>query len=268
MTPTILVLLATAAALILLERIPSLRRVPARLFRAHFGADIGFLILGWVAGARLAFLYLGAGTEVLGPGVPRLASAGAPLWAEFLVALILIDLGNYLAHDLMHRFEALWEFHKVHHSSRVLDWLATFRAHLVESALRRVLAPLLLILIGVSPSAVVIASAVFHAYAILNHSNLRLDLRLLEALLVTPRLHHLHHVPATGRRNLGTVFSVWDRLLGRLELHAVPPDEAIGVPDEVESYPQGFLRQMREPFARLTGRARRIEEGSSTGISL
>jgi sterol desaturase/sphingolipid hydroxylase (fatty acid hydroxylase superfamily) len=255
MTLTILVVLATAASLILLERIPALRRVRTRLFRAYFGADIVFLILGWVAGARMAFLYFGAGTEFLGRELPRLAALGAPLWAEFLVALILIDLGNYVAHDLMHRFEFLWEFHKVHHSSRILDWLATFRAHIVESGLRRLLAPLLLILIGMSPAAVAVASAVFHAWAILNHSNLRLDLRFLELILVTPRLHHLHHVPATGRRNLGTVFAVWDRLLGRLATRPVPPDEALGVPDEVETYPQGFVRQMREPFKRLADRA-------------
>jgi sterol desaturase/sphingolipid hydroxylase (fatty acid hydroxylase superfamily) len=265
MTPTILALLATAATLILLERIPALRRVRARLLRAHFGADILFLVVGWVAGARLAFLYFGAGSEVLGRGLPRVAGLGAPLWAEFLVAFILIDLGNYVAHDLMHRFESLWEFHKVHHSSRILDWLATFRAHIVESALRRLLAPLLLILIGMSPAAVAIASAVFHAWAILNHSNLRIDLRFLEPILVTPRLHHLHHVPATGQRNMGTVFTFWDRLLGRLETLPVPPDEVLGVPDEVESYPQGFVRQMREPFTRLAGRMRTKKEGSSAG---
>jgi lathosterol oxidase len=89
--------------------------------------------------------------------MPRLASANLPLWATTPLALVAIDLGNYLAHILLHRYGALWEFHKVHHSSRTLDWLATFRSHIVEQALRRLIAPALLIIAGFPIKAVVLA---------------------------------------------------------------------------------------------------------------
>jgi hypothetical protein len=49
---------------------------------------------------------------------------------------------------------------------------------------------------------------------------------------------------------LGTVFSVWDRLLGRLETMTVAPEAELGVPGE-PSYPEGFVEQMVEPFRRL-----------------
>jgi lathosterol oxidase len=51
-------------------------------------------------------------------------------------------------HLSLHRFEALWQLHEVHHSSPALDWLATFRSHLLEQALRHFATPLLLVAVG------------------------------------------------------------------------------------------------------------------------
>jgi sterol desaturase/sphingolipid hydroxylase (fatty acid hydroxylase superfamily) len=67
--------------------------------------------------------------------------------------------------------------------------------------LRRLVAPLLLILAGVPVDVAGSAAAIFVAWAILNHANLRLPLGALEPLLITPRLHRLHHLP---RRRSGT----------------------------------------------------------------
>jgi lathosterol oxidase len=198
--------------------------------------------------------YIAAGSGALGKlGLPRLSSAALPLWATTLLTLVLLDLGNYVAHSMLHRFDALWEFHKVHHSSPTLDWLATFRFHVVEQVVRRLVAPLFLIPCGVPLAAVAIAGAALQAWGIFNHSNLLVNLRFLEPLLITPRLHHLHHVPSSSGRNLGTVFSVWDRLVGRLETTAVAPDIELGPPGEASTYPQGFVNQMAEPFRRLRG---------------
>ncbi len=84
------------------------------------------------------------------------------------------------AHWLLHRVDALWEFHKVHHSSRTLDWLATFRSHLVEQVVRRLVAPLLLLVAGFPLDVIVAAAAIFTVWATFNHSNLRARLGPLE----------------------------------------------------------------------------------------
>jgi lathosterol oxidase len=251
MRTTNLILLATVVALIALERIPAIRRLRLRILRPFFAADLALLAFGFLSSAFVAG-YIAAGGQWFGKlGLPRLAAAAIPLWATTLIAIVLLDLGNYVSHSMLHRFDALWEFHKVHHSSRTLDWLATFRFHVVEQVLRRLVAPALLIVVGVPLDAVAIAAAGLQAWGILNHSNLALDLRFLEPLLITPRLHHLHHVPSSSGRNFGTVFSVWDRLLGRLETTAVAPDIELGPPGEASSYPEGFVNQMVEPFRRL-----------------
>ena len=166
------------------------------------------------------------------------------------LAIIVHDLGGYGSHILLHRSAALWELHKVHHSSRTLDWLATFRAHILEHALRHFLSPVLLILLGFPLSAVGIASVVLAVWAALVHANLGVSWRWLDLIFITPRLHRLHHVPATSTHNLGVFLSIWDRLRGTLETNPTAPLQPTGVPGAVETYPQTWPRQLLEPFRR------------------
>jgi len=182
------------------------------------------------------------------------------------LALVAIDLGNYLAHFLLHRYGALWEFHKVHHSSRTLDWLAIFRSHIVEQALRRLIAPALLIIAGFPIKAVVLAGGLFTAWGMLNHSNLKLNLRFLETILITPRLHRLHHVPETEGCNLGTFFTFWDRMRGTFVQAELEETCTFGVAGEVDSYPQGWFPQFVEPVRRLL-RARSMPTTTSQRLS-
>jgi len=256
---TLLVVIAAGLPIAFLERRPGVRFRPAPLLRAHFAGDVIYLLTGFVAGGSLALAYVTAASGLVGTylGVPRLAAIDAPRWLTVPLALVALDLGNYAAHWCLHRSEWLWEFHKVHHSSPTLDWLATFRSHLVEQAFRRLLAPALLVVAGFPLDAVVPAAALFLAWAMLNHSNLRLPLGALESLLVTPRLHRLHHVPRTTERNLGTVLTLWDRLRGTLVVAEAPADVAFGIPGDGGSYPQGWARQLVRPLAALLSDAPR-----------
>jgi sterol desaturase/sphingolipid hydroxylase (fatty acid hydroxylase superfamily) len=199
------------------------------------------------AGVALGWVAVG-GALVGGLGVPRLTMSR---WLAVPLAVVALDAGNYVAHWLLHRVDVLWEFHKIHHSSPTLDWLATFRSHLVEQALRRLVAPLLLILAGVPVDVAGSAAAIFVAWAILNHANLRLPLGALEPLLITPRLHRLHHLPATTERNLGTMLTLWDRLRGTLVAAEPARPYAFGMPGEHAAYPEGWWRQVVEPVRRL-----------------
>jgi sterol desaturase/sphingolipid hydroxylase (fatty acid hydroxylase superfamily) len=246
------VIAITALVLALAERVPPLWRRRLQLFRPHALADLAFLVVAWIAIGQLTLPWVGRATRWVGATTVE----GMPFWLETLLALVLLDLGNYVAHWLMHRCPILWRVHAVHHSSPALDWLATFRSHVLDQLLRRLVAPLGLIVLGLSPPAVAIASSVFLAWAVFAHANLRVNLRFLEPVLITPRLHHLHHVAASADQNLGTFLSVWDRITRRLVHHDVPPDIALG--NGHAGYPQSFGALMREPFQSRT-RAVRLE---------
>jgi lathosterol oxidase len=236
------IVIVAALVVILAERTRLVRRrLP--FLRANFLGDVAFLLVSWIAIAKLTLRWVMYATDAVG----LTWLDGIPLWLETVLALVFLDLGNYLGHWLMHRYEPLWRVHAVHHSSPALDWLATFRSHLLEQLLRRVTAPLLLIACGVSPAAAAIAGGILIAWGgVFVHSNLALNLRFLEPILITPRLHHLHHVAASADQNLGTLLSVWDRLLGRLVVHDVPRDTLLG--NGAPAYPQTFGRLIVEPF--------------------
>ena len=242
-------LIAAAVVVIAMERMRRWRFRPAPFLRRGFGTDVAYLLTGHVATAGVALGWVAVGGALVGGlGVPRLTMSR---WLAVPLAVVALDAGNYVAHWLLHRVDVLWEFHKIHHSSPTLDWLATFRSHLVEQALRRLVAPLLLILAGVPVDVAGSAAAIFVAWAILNHANLRLPLGALEPLLITPRLHRLHHLPATTERNLGTMLTLWDRLRGTLVAAEPARPYAFGMPGEHASYPEGWWRQLVEPVRRL-----------------
>jgi sterol desaturase/sphingolipid hydroxylase (fatty acid hydroxylase superfamily) len=247
-----IIFFGTIVAAILAERVPSLRRRRLPLFRPHAFTDVAFLLVAWIAIADLTLRWVNAATGIVHVDLGLPALPRWPLVVEVVLALLLLDLGNYTCHWLMHRCPVLWRFHAVHHSSPALDWLATFRSHPIEQILRRAIAPVFLIVAGMSPVAVALASAIFVAWGTLNHANVVANLRFLEGLLITPRLHQWHHVEAMADHNLGTLFSIWDRLRGRLETREVAGDALLGNGDH--RYPQSFLALLRRPFQEARGR--------------
>jgi sterol desaturase/sphingolipid hydroxylase (fatty acid hydroxylase superfamily) len=49
-------------------------------------------------------------------------------------------------------------------------------------------------------------------------------------------------------RNLGTVFTCWDRLRGTFVIADPPPEVRFGLPVERETYPQDWPRQLVAPW--------------------
>lgn len=252
-TPTGIALLASAVVWSLLERRKNSYRLASKMLRPGAGTDLAFVVLGYLLLTVPTLQYVRIASEGLNAAFgPRIDSVlGLPV--RVVVAVVALDLGGYFVHRLLHTLGPLWEFHKVHHSSPMLDWLATFRSHLVEQVFRRVFTPLLLLALGVSPDAIALGSAVVVGWAMFGHANVGWSPRLLEWVFITPRLHHLHHVPASSQRNFAVVFSCWDRWLGTLATEPVGADQVLGVPGETADYPTRFVDLLREPFRRLFG---------------
>ncbi|WP_246672129.1 MULTISPECIES: sterol desaturase family protein [unclassified Mesorhizobium] len=72
--------------------------------------------------------------------VPEALSAtvqSQPLWLQAIEALIIADIGFYLAHRAFHAVPFLWRFHAIHHSIEEMDWLAAHRVHPVDQILTK-----------------------------------------------------------------------------------------------------------------------------------
>lgn len=186
--------------------------------------------------------------SVLAFAVPISAAWSLPLWAQVAAVLLISDFMFYIAHRLFHVVPLLWEFHKVHHSSEHLDWLAAYRVHPVDQILNASLIAAPAIILGFSPLAMFIYAAVYQWHSILLHSNIRAPFGPVGKIIVSSRFHRWHHANEREAhdRNFGGQLAIWDRLFGT---HYEPEREpiAIGVSNPP---PENFLAHIIGPFIR------------------
>jgi sterol desaturase/sphingolipid hydroxylase (fatty acid hydroxylase superfamily) len=158
-----------------------------------------------------------------------------PAWATFVFSFLLMDLGFYYWHLANHRFPFLWRFHNVHHIDPDLDVTTAFRFHFGEIAFSSAFTLVAVSMIGISGWAFAVYQLIFQAEVLFHHSNVRLLIRferLLSKVIVTPRMHGIHHsqVWRENNSNFGTVFTWWDRLHRTLGLNIPQSQIAIGIP--------------------------------------
>ena len=56
-----------------------------------------------------------------------------PTWVFILIFFVLNDFVQWFTHVLLHKFEFLWKFHKVHHSVKEMGFAAHLRYHWMEN---------------------------------------------------------------------------------------------------------------------------------------
>jgi len=238
-----------------LERRPALRFRTLPSPRPYLATDLAWYGLAIAATALSVFVFR-AQLAKLEITSLRHAVTSVPLVAQLLLGIVIFDFVSFAVHVGLHRSNVLWNVHKVHHSSLHLDGFATTRTHMFENLVRFVPGQAVLFLIGVPASVVAPAVALAAIYGVSNHSNLAVDLPWIEGVLVTPRLHRRHHVPATTQHNYGAIFTFWDRAFGTLVRTNTAPSERYGVPGEIDTFPQTFAAALNEPL-RQTRSARK-----------
>ncbi len=175
-----------------------------------------------------------------------------PAWSQLLLLFFLVDFIHYWVHRLLHTVPALWQFHKVHHSVREMGFAAHLRFHPMETVVYKSITYLPLTMIGFGLDDFFIVHAFSLLIGHLNHANLNLKYGILGYFFNNPRMHIWHHAKdlPKGRRtgvNFGISLSVWDYVFGTNYIPASGRDIELGF-DDVEHYPEGFLKQQIEPF--------------------
>lgn len=135
-----------------------------------------------------------------------------PLWLQAGEALILAEVWVYVAHRLSHRFDFLWQFHKVHHTVEEMSWSATSRQHPVDFLFIIVGANLPALILGIDLRSIAMLVFLERLYTVLLHSNLRLDWGWFSKVIASPSLHRMHHQPDGHRKNYAGILSLLDVL--------------------------------------------------------
>lgn len=146
-------------------------------------------------------------------------SVTMPWLGIFALALLLDSFVGYWTHRLLHAVPLLWRLHRVHHADSAVDVSTSLRNHPLELLVTLPASCLVVLLVGAPVSVVASVQTAMVAAAIWQHADVRLPKRIdaaLSKVIVTPRLHRLHHSPEreVHDSNFGDSVIFWDRLFG------------------------------------------------------
>jgi sterol desaturase/sphingolipid hydroxylase (fatty acid hydroxylase superfamily) len=225
-------------------------------------AGVG-LVSEWQIGAAVAQALQGFGGS--GISAPEHVVVTG---AVFVVGAIVGDLSQFVVHVLYHKVPALWEFHKAHHSAKVLTPFTGTRDHPVifvidAFAYAGSLGLYLGVLDWIDPTimervylweASAIAFQLYFLGFLTSHYHLPVRFGVFERVLVSPAFHMAHHVnhPDFHNKNFGHIFSFWDRLFGT-DVAPIADTNGLtfGLPPDDEHRYDGVVKLHVAPFLGL-----------------
>lgn len=200
----------------------------------------------------------GVGVAILAQshGWGLLNQLSVPDWLRFVSAIIVLDFAIYVQHVLFHAIPLLWRLHMVHHADLDCDVSTGLRFHTLEILLSFGIKSLVIVLLGVSPLAVLTFEVLLNGTAMFNHSNVQLPLqldKLLRLLVVTPDMHRVHHSVNREETNSNFGFNLpwWDFLFGtyRSQPTGGHYEMEIGLPQVRDSRAVSLPHMLVMPFA-------------------
>lgn len=171
---------------------------------------------------------------------------GLPSALKIIIALFIVDFLIYWIHRAQHRFDVLWRTHAWHHSIEQMYWFAGFRTSFFHSLIYNI--PQVIVPVTffhLSPAEAGIGYSLGLLIQFWEHTNLNVNVGPLAWLIITPAYHRIHHSATVHRgKNLGTTFSIWDRMFGTyVDPETVGDDFPLGLGEQVpaKKIPRMFL---------------------------
>lgn len=176
-----------------------------------------------------------------------------PYLLKLFVFFLIIDFVQWYTHTLLHKYEFLWNFHKVHHSVKQMGFAAHLRYHWMEPVVYNSIKYIPLAIMG---GFTIQDVAIVHFFNItighLNHANINWDYGWIKYILNNPRMHIWHHakeLPLERKKgvNFGITLSIWDYLFKTNYIPHNGRDIEIGFEGD-EIFPKDFINQEFYPL--------------------
>jgi len=230
-----------------------------KLIRKDFWLDAFYMFFNFfIFAIVLESVYILFETYFTAHGLPMdkiaLFSEQSPTWIIIVVFFVLSDFFQWFTHLLLHRYNFLWRFHKVHHSVEEMGFSAHLRYHWMENIFYKPLKTLaLMLVIGAQPEHAFFVHFFSITIGHLNHANVRITWGPLKYVFNNSVMHLYHHakeLPADRANgvNFGISLSIWDYIFKK---NYIPQDKEgeydLGF-EGIENYPKGFFGQFVSGF--------------------
>lgn len=227
------------------------------IIRKDFWLDAFYMFFNFYIFKLIIFMAFSNVTEmafsdIMGGDLKRFALVDIstfPAWAQLLIFFIATDFVQWFTHVLLHRFNVLWEFHKVHHSVEQMGFAAHLRYHWMENVFYTPMKYIMVMLIGgFTPEQAYIVFYFAIAIGHLNHANVFFDYGPLKYILNNPKMHIWHHalsLPSERRKgvNFGISLSIWDYLFKTNYIPSSGKDIPLGF-EHLKEFPKSFFGQL------------------------
>ena len=173
-----------------------------------------------------------------------------------IVAFLIMDYTNYHWHILNHKLPFLWRFHVVHHSDPDLDLSTALRFHFGEMIGTVFYRGAFVLVSGASALQVLLYEILFEGATQFHHSNWKLPYKLeknLNKLIVTPRMHGIHHsiIKEETDSNYSVIFSFWDLMHNTARLNVNQDLIITGVPSYSNHDELTIAYLLKMPFTKI-----------------
>lgn len=202
------------------------------------------------------------------------AVGGWPVFLRWGVSLLAIDFLLWLSHYFRHRIKVFWYFHLVHHSQSHLNFFTEDRSHPGEKLISLSVRFLPMAMFSLSFPQSVYLGMFLTWYTRFYHANLRTNYGIFKYVLVTPQSHRIHHSIEEKHwgKNLGTYFTIWDRMFGTLcsNYDEYPAtgigDQTFPLEQNVRGIFSNYWHQLLYPFRLLLLRPTAALQGATMSI--
>jgi sterol desaturase/sphingolipid hydroxylase (fatty acid hydroxylase superfamily) len=175
-------------------------------------------------------------------------AAQLPIWIQGLVIIVIGDFLGYWTHRLNHTHPVLWNFHAVHHSAEIVDWLTAVRIHPLNDVFSKGIKVIIIMLLGFSPIAADLYTPILSSYVALIHANVPWAYGPFRYVIASPAFHRWHHEmdqKAWGKNYAG-LFPIYDLIFGTFYLPRGQQPREFGLYGETMT--DNFIGQMLYPF--------------------
>lgn len=231
------------------------------IIRKGFWLDAFYMFFNFYIFKLIIFIAFSNLTEALfrdliGGDIHKLALVDIsllPQWAQLVIFFVVTDFIQWFTHVLLHRYNFLWRFHKVHHSVEQMGFAAHLRYHWMEHVFYTPMKYIAVMLIGgFTPDQAYIVFYIAIAIGHLNHANINLTYGPLKYIINNPAMHIWHHaynLPENHRHgmNFGISLSIWDYIFRTAYIPSSGRDIKLGFP-KIDKFPKSFIKQQTYGF--------------------
>ena len=178
------------------------------------------------------------------------------------------DFTRYWTHRFLHTIPFLWEFHKVHHSAKVLTPITFYRVHPIENLLFGLRYSISIGLVTgvfiyffgamIDIYAILGVNVLVFAFSIigsnLRHSHVAFAYpTFLERFFISAKQHQIHHSKKFFNKNYGGYLAIWDWMFGTLKFSKDVKVLKFGLRREQMNEYNSIVNLIIAPFKNLVG---------------